>query len=577
MMRTISGTLVALALLLAGCCEKLSSQSQSPQSRTGAGAGAAGKSTSGPYRIAGTVVNAVTGEPIRRASVAVLSEPVGTEIESHAVESAVTDNEGRFSLPGLAAAKYQLTASKRGFRTAWFDEHDEYSTAIVTGEGQDTSSLTFKLMPGAVLHGVVTGDGGDAVENARVILFLRPRGNKPGQHIEQVETANTDDSGAYEFSNLAAGDYLVAVTAEPWYAQHSSFAGSNAKPASDQVSNSAAALDVAYPITFFDSTTDEGAATAVSLAAGSVEQANIALHAVAAVHLRVLAPIEPNKPSARPELRHSIFGNPVPAENSELVTDEHTGIAEFSAVAPGRYELSQGDPPRIVELDATASQQVDPGAGVPTTEVRGTVKDASAGALATDIKTDAKADIKVSLEPADGEPRQDPMQADAARGTFRFPSVAQGKWQFTASAGTNRLAVIGVATGNRARTGNELTVADRPIDVTLTVSRAEMRVDGFARKDGKGFAGAMVVLVPKDLDLMGEEVRRDQSDSDGSFSLRGTAPGQYTVVAIQNGWDLDWSRAEVIRRYLPRGTPVTVTETPAKTMSVSGPVEVQSP
>jgi hypothetical protein len=412
---------------------------------------------------------------------------------------------------------------------------------------------------------VVTGDGGDAVENARVILFLRPRGNKPGAHIEQVETANTDDSGAYEFSNLAAGEYVVAVSAEPWYAMHHLAGGARAATTTDP----AAALDVAYPITFFDSTTDEGAAAPIMLAAGSTELANIALHALAAVHLSVHAPIRPNEPSARPEIHLSIFGNPVPLDNSELVTDEHTGIAEFASVAPGHYELSQGDPPRIVELDATASQQVDPGVGIPTTDVRGTLKNASPGGMMTDIK--------VSLEPADGEPRRDPMQSDATRGTFHFPAVAQGKWKFTASAGTNRLAVIATANGNRIRAGNELTVADRPIEVTLTVSRAEMRVDGFARKDGKGFAGAMVVLVPKDLALMGEVVRRDQSDSDGSFSLRGTAPGQYTVIAIQNGWDLDWSRAEVIRRYLPRGTPVTVTETPAKTMSLPGPVEVQSP
>ena len=31
-------------------------------------------------------------------------------------------------------------------------------------------------------------------------------------------------------------------------------------------------------------------------------------------------------------------------------------------------------------------------------------------------------------------------------------------------------------------------------------------------------------------------IRRDQSDSDGSFALRDVVPGQYTVVAIQDGW-----------------------------------------
>ena len=41
-------------------------------------------------------------------------------------------------------------------------------------------------MPGGVLHGVVTGDGGDPAENASVILFKRdndsPHGSAPGEH-----------------------------------------------------------------------------------------------------------------------------------------------------------------------------------------------------------------------------------------------------------------------------------------------------------------------------------------------------------------------------------------------------------
>ena len=132
--------------------------------------GQAAAVAAGPYRIAGTVVNAITGEPVRRATVAVLSDP-----DSQTVASVKSDNEGRFALTRLAAAKYQLTASKRGFRTAFYDEHEEFSSAIVTGPDQDTSGLEFKLTPGAVLRGTVTGDGGDAVEGARVMLFRKPK------------------------------------------------------------------------------------------------------------------------------------------------------------------------------------------------------------------------------------------------------------------------------------------------------------------------------------------------------------------------------------------------------------------
>jgi hypothetical protein len=53
-------------------------------------------------------------------------------------------------------------------------------------------------------------------------------------------------------------------------------------------------------------------------------------------------------------------------------------------------------------------------------------------------------------------------------------------------------------------------------------------------------------------------------------------PGQYTVVAIQDGWQLDWSLPKVINRYLPGGIPVTVTANSGKVLNLSGPVPVQS-
>jgi hypothetical protein len=85
---------------------------------------------------------------------------------------------------------------------------------------------------------------------------------------------------------------------------------------------------------------------------------------------------------------------------------------------------------------------------------------------------------------------------------------------------------------------------------------ADARVKGIAERGGKPAPGVMVVLVPADIrDL--REYRRDQSDSDGSFSLNGVTPGKYTVVAVKD-WDLEWGKPEVIQGYLAGGTSVEV-------------------
>jgi len=86
----------------------------------------------------------------------------------------------------------------------------------------------------------------------------------------------------------------------------------------------------------------------------------------------------------------------------------------------------------------------------------------------------------------------------------------------------------------------------------------------------------MVVLVPKDPEANHDLFRRDQSDQDGSFSLRSVIPGSYTIVAIENGWDLDWSRLGVIAHYAKHGQNVTVTDHAQTATHLPDPVEVQS-
>ena len=79
----------------------------------------------------------------------------------------------------------------------------------------------------------------------------------------------------------------------------------------------------------------------------------------------------------------------------------------------------------------------------------------------------------------------------------------------------------------------------------------------------------------KEPEANAELFRRDQSDSDGSFSLNTVIPGEYTIVAIENGWDLNWSQPGVIAHYLPQGRKIVVPSTAQEPVRLSEPVEVQ--
>ena len=98
----------------------------------------------------------------------------------------------------------------------------------------------------------------------------------------------------------------------------------------------------------------------------------------------------------------------------------------------------------------------------------------------------------------------------------------------------------------------------RDVSVTVTASRGTGRITGFALKNGKPASGVMIVLAPQDLHSNPALFRRDQADSDGSFTLNAVVPGRYTVVAIENGWDLEWADPEVLWKYLASGESVQI-------------------
>ena len=85
----------------------------------------------------------------------------------------------------------------------------------------------------------------------------------------------------------------------------------------------------------------------------------------------------------------------------------------------------------------------------------------------------------------------------------------------------------------------------------------------------------MVVLVPKDPEVDRDLFRRDQSDLDGTFVLHGVVPGSYILLAIENGWDLDWSQPGVITAYMKHGGRLEVGNQSGGPMNVEA-IEVQS-
>jgi hypothetical protein len=129
------------------------------------------------------------------------------------------------------------------------------------------------------------------------------------------------------------------------------------------------------------------------------------------------------------------------------------------------------------------------------------------------------------------------------------------------------------ATGGTVE-GRLLKVGSEPVTVTAQVAESISSVSGFAKLDRSPVSGVLLVLVPANPASGQEDSRINQSDSDGSFEFEHVIAGAYIVVAIEDGWSLDWGRREVMEHYLAKGQRVVV---PAHTKEINlkDPVEVQ--
>lgn len=517
-----------------------------------------------PYRISGTVVNAATGERLSRADVS-----IATVKPPSITQSAQTGPDGHFQFDNLPAAKYSLTGSRRGFIPAAYDEHEQYSTAIVTGEGLHSENLVFRLAPDAVISGIVTEDSGDPVENARVSLF-RQTHDTGSEKARMAENTTTDDSGAYEFNTVAPGDYFITVSGRPWYAENGEGMPrlSNTVEGSKDIPHSP--LDLVYATSFYAEATNPDDATPIPLKGGERVQINFELHPLPALHLLVHSPVadDPSQGTPMPSLSKEIFGTSDYVEtNTRAIAP---GLTEIS-VAPGEYQIhlrggANSPSERLSAVNVTSDQSIDAGTGQVLASISGRVAMASGEPLPRSTV--------VTLTSSDGQNRNGSVAGE--EGTFELANVPPGQYRPDAWGNGKHLFVSKLAVNGAQVEGSRITIGNNPVMIAATVyPDPNLEVTGFANKDRKPAPGAMIVLVPQDPANNRDLFRRDQSDSDGSFALLDVIPGKYTVVAIEDGWALNWAEADVIAHYLALGKSVTVTETNSKATVLKEPVEVQ--
>jgi hypothetical protein len=509
---------------------------------------------SGPasWRISGKAVDALSGAPLARCSVEI--EP--TE-NGGASRSAETGSDGLFAFDGVTEGKYRLSASKRGYLPQAYEQHDNFSTAIVVGTGLQSEGLIFKVVPQAIITGVVTDERGEPVRRAQVRLF-KDEDRAGIRSTVQRQTAMTDDRGVYELARIDPGNYYVAVSGRPWYAQ----TVSHGQPNEKQAEEPASPLDVAYPTTFYPQATDSEDATPIPIRGGERIQADVTLNAQQAFHIRIPLPAKDQEGGFSLMASQSIFGQ---AESvSPFGVTIQNGVMETVGILPGHYDFTL----ERHGLGGPMTESTHFSGDVTSNNIELTPVDEESEVTVTGKVTSVDGRVPsggVSLLPAH-QGRAHPAMLDKG-GEFSV-KVPPGDYEILGQIPQMYLARLTAQDGEVKNRVLTVKAGSTP-KLELLASKGFGQVEGVARRGDQPASGVMVLLAPVDNPFL---FRRDQSDSDGTFNLGNVVPGHYRLLAVERGWELEWANRDVLNAFLKKSVQVEVRANDKLTRTV----EVQS-
>ena len=500
------------------------------------------------YVIAGTVVNALSKTPIPKALVRINPAQAIPDARASAARLAITSDDGRFAFLNVPAGKYQLSAARPNDRAQMFLGHgSQFSTAVVTGPNFDTAHLVFPYHAAGALDGSVIDENGEPVRNAQIYAFRHDTIDGRLQYVRAGQ-AVSHGAGLFHFGHLVGGSYLVAVSARPWFANGA------------QRVEKASELDVAYPFTYYPGTAELSAATPITINEGNTSKIQIPLRAVPAIHLSLNLPATSSDPAkAGPgQPQQFIQITTVGPDNIPITTHGVFPRQDISeGIAPGRYRLLQRGT-RNGEYSTNSSKIVDLTTDTPL-EFDTMGHAAVSGTVSIEGSEKITNPVVVMLAPVSGGP---PLRAQAGKDLhFEFSGgLAPGRYRVFLPANRAFFLKSITAKGANVSGGQVDLQPNATVQLSLVMtpsSDLKLPLQGVALRSGKPQAGAMVLLLPAN-HATTDLIRRDQSDLDGSFNLSEIPPGDYRLLAIDNGHGLAYRDPKVIAPYLAKAQSIKI-------------------
>jgi protocatechuate 3,4-dioxygenase beta subunit len=509
--------------------------------------------------IAGTIVKEPGSQPLKKVLVQVVAE----NQKEGGNYTASTDADGHFHIENVMPGRYRIFMERTGF--VGVNEHGLKSDVNVftLQAGQSVEDLLFRMLPTAVISGRITDEDGDPMAGVVVIALKK----KPGKSTrESVGTVGTNDLGEYRLSGLFPGQYWIVAMPpadfRDYEKQEKSLAG-------------AGQPDTRYVSTYYPGTYDAMQASALALKAGDEMPVNFTL--VPARTYRVRGIVTGVTAGQKPAVELvSKAGDSIRA--SEVGPD---GQFEVRGVAPGSYVVRASTPTESQSF--TAHQDVSVvAADVDGVKLTPLPSFTLSGHL--HIEASAAGDLtqySANLRPADLP--DDPgifmsqeffgTNAPVDRlGNFEWKNATPGNYIVQVYGGDGqgfflksvKLGGRDIATGFTASGPATLDLLVSTKGGTVEGAVVDPAVEKAVEKDGdevRPVANATVVAVPEEkYRKLPDRFGIGSTDQHGRFTIRGLAPGSYTLYAWRDLEDGVYRDPDFLKSQEPNGTAVKVEE-----------------
>jgi protocatechuate 3,4-dioxygenase beta subunit len=510
--------------------------------------------------VEGSVLNAATGEPLRKVSISLRRlDARGGGGPGGISYAATTDASGRYTISGIEPGRYRLSAERAGFVDQQYGAKgpSQAGSAVALEKSQRLTDATIKMTPHGVIAGRVLDPDGDPVVNATLQVMKRGyvRGRK---QMIPVDSASTNDIGEYRIYGLPPGKYVLSAS----YRR-----GQRGIPTQDSEPET-------FATTYYPGGTGPEMASTIDVVPGSqFTNIDIRLMKTRAVRVEGRVVMAANAGGGRNGGATIALVPKGGIAGMRNTTRPYNAQGDFmlNNVAPGSYTIvaSQFENGQVTSARMPLEVGNGPVTGVllqpsPGAELRGAVK--VEGGTGTDL---SKMRVSFAARTAGGSgmmggPGAQGSGTVKADGTFSVSNVQPEHYDVRVSGlpDGSYIKSIKVGDSEALETGVDFSPGVMPGEIAVVVSLAAGALDGAVQSDKPELAnGAIVVLVP--------EGRRSESDrfyvtatadATGHFSMKNITPGEYRLYAfdnVENGayMDPDWMKV-----YEGRGERVSVKE-----------------